>query len=326
MVAFRRKTYPKAMRNRYMIVGVFLVVAAIISWQGTGVEYAYSLLQADAFKHVSVSDPDLDSMRAWKRRLESACREAIAGANGGVFSEQHIAQKEALEATALSSVYAPDTFTLSSSTSQPPYRYCKHVFVDLGTNRGDSIGYAVDASLDVCSPLLVQADPSLKSVYRSNATFPHPHLDVNELKLYGKGFTAFGLMGLLQRFSGGNMEEMCVYGMEGNPFFTESLKKLENFVNGMRPRPLRHLHIHTESVVAAEDGPTTLYVDQFSVKDHVSNATKRVFGFCFVRSCLLPVVLHYFEYLSASYSSGGLVCCKACRIHARQPNGTTGHL
>ena len=66
------------------------------------------------------------------------------------------------------------------------------------------------------------------------------------------------------------MEESCVYGMEGNPYFTKHLKLLEDFIYGMKPRPLRHLFIHTEAVVAPQDGPTTLYIDSYSEKDYVS--------------------------------------------------------
>lgn len=40
----------------------------------------------------------------------------------------------------------------------------------------------------------------------------------------------------------------------------------------MRPRPVQHLNIHTESVVTAVDGPTKLYLDKTSVKENVSYA------------------------------------------------------
>ena len=57
--------------------------------------------------------------------------------------------------------------------------------------------------------------------------------------------------------------------MEGNPEFTSRLNKLTNYVMGMSPRPVQHLHIFTESVITAIDGPTKLYLDKTSVAENV---------------------------------------------------------
>lgn len=51
--------------------------------------------------------------------------------------------------------------------------------------------------------------------------------------------------------------------------FTEHLQKLENHVMGAHPRPIQHLHIHTESVITAVDGPTKLFLDKTSVAENV---------------------------------------------------------
>ena len=64
--------------------------------------------------------------------------------------------------------------------------------------------------------------------------------------------------------------------MEGNPTFTERLTKLENFISDMNPRPVQHVHMFTESVVTATDGPTKLYLDKTSVEQNVSNKKERV--------------------------------------------------
>ena len=65
--------------------------------------------------------------------------------------------------------------------------------------------------------------------------------------------------------------DICVYGVEGNPYFTPALNKLQDYVyTQFHPRPVRHLHIFTETVVTDKDGPTQLYVDQYSKKNHVS--------------------------------------------------------
>lgn len=63
-------------------------------------------------------------------------------------------------------------------------------------------------------------------------------------------------------------EKFCVYGMEGNPTFTERLTKLENFISDMNPRPVQHVHIFTESVVTAKDEPTKLYLDKTSIEQN----------------------------------------------------------
>lgn len=66
------------------------------------------------------------------------------------------------------------------------------------------------------------------------------------------------------------MESVCVYGVEGNPYFTSKLQAMERVINAIRPWPLKHLHIQTETIVNSVDGPTTLFIDQYSEKNHVS--------------------------------------------------------
>jgi hypothetical protein len=114
--------------------------------------------------------------------------------------------------------------------------------------------------------------------------FPRPHLDVTENKIYNKGYGGNPLVGMLQKAMTADPnnvvfpENTCVYGMEGNPSFTERLQKLENLVMGMKPRPVRHLHIHTESVVSAVDGPTKLFLDKTSVEQNVSRMNHTEYG------------------------------------------------
>eukprot|EP00533_Pseudo-nitzschia_delicatissima_P016635 CAMPEP_0197281868 /NCGR_PEP_ID=MMETSP1432-20130617/23381_1 /TAXON_ID=44447 /ORGANISM="Pseudo-nitzschia delicatissima, Strain UNC1205" /LENGTH=302 /DNA_ID=CAMNT_0042748739 /DNA_START=26 /DNA_END=934 /DNA_ORIENTATION=- len=157
----------------------------------------------------------------------------------------------------------PEPSTISASKTEP-YRRCKNAFIDLGTNIGDSIGYFIDNSVDVCSLMWVDANPDTKF----NNQFPRPHLDVATLNFKHRGSKPNPLYGLLQRTmkkaSHATSETFCVYGMEGNPVFTERLTKLENFVSDMNPRPVQHLHIFTESVITATNGPTKLFLDKLS--------------------------------------------------------------
>jgi hypothetical protein len=214
------------------------------------------------------AEENAKEMKEWRETTEKGCQE-ILDTNKKIYE-----QKEALEISAISKYTVPDVRTLSGKlpSGHVKYEYCLNTFIDLGTNIGDSIGYFVDNSIDPCTPLWMKKLPKTKM----NKDFPRPHLDVTETKIYNKGFGSNPLFGMLQKAmteDPNNIvfpENTCVYGMEGNPAFTERLQKLENFVMGMKPRPVRHLHIHTESVVTAVDGPTKLFLDKTSVKENVS--------------------------------------------------------
>lgn len=58
----------------------------------------------------------------------------------------------------------PDLETIlhQAEEHEGEYVFCNNVFIDLGTNRGDSISCAVDASMDVCSLLFVEKDTTLR--------------------------------------------------------------------------------------------------------------------------------------------------------------------
>jgi hypothetical protein len=312
---------------------VMVVISIIFFMGGSNLDvYSGNLLAVENIQGSSSLDPNTLAMRNWRRQLESACQSFLDGMDGNI-TESHLETKERLEAEALKLIDIPDNSSVPASSHRPPYRFCKHVFVDLGTNRGDSIGYAVDAALDVCSPLFLQKDPTITKAYRISPKFPHFHFDVNDLRVYGKGYPAFSLLYLLQKYfrPTGGMANTCVYGMEGNPYFTKHLRQLEDFIYAMKPRPLQHLHIHTESVVAPTDGPTTLYIDQFSAKDHVSRTkpsflpSHSVMG----NTCLLTsviVISTTSTTTTTTTSSGGLVFFRACRMFEEQQDKTMGRL
>ena len=129
----------------------------------------------------------------------------------------------------------------------------------------------MDASLDVCSSFFVRHDRSLIRAYRISKDFPRLHFNVTDLQIHGNGSQALSLLRLLQTFfESPGMESVCVYGMEGNPFFNERLHAMEDVINRMQPRPLKFLHIHTETIVTSRDGLSSLFIDQYSEKNHVS--------------------------------------------------------
>ena len=211
-------------------------------------------------------------IKEWRIKTETACQKILLDTD--ISDIQRMEQKETLEIDAIHQTFSSpidvhDDITPSRNNHEK-YKPCRFAFIDLGTNIGDSIGHFVDNALDACSPLWSKKYPRT----RYDEKFPHPHLDVTELKIYNKGFKANPLFGVLQKHMKMDPpmlpEETCVYGMEGNPEFTKRLTKLEDYIMAMKPRPIKHLHIHTESVVTEADGPTKLYLDKTSVNDNVS--------------------------------------------------------
>ena len=219
-------------------------------------------------------DSETRAMRIWRLQLQKECQDFLQSIpRGNNITESHLNHKAQIESKALQRISISDAIKLPVGGGySPDYQYCKHVFIDLGTNRGDSIGCAVDASLDVCSALFVEKDPNIRMAYRISRDFPRLHFDVQDLRVHGSGSQGLSLQRLLQDyFAKPGMESVCVYGMEGNPYFTSKLQKMEQVIRAMRPRPLQHLHIHTETVVTSKDGPTSLFIDQYSEKNHVSS-------------------------------------------------------
>jgi hypothetical protein len=225
--------------------------------------------------HSLLKDREEEDMRRWRLQLEASCQQFLQTIPSNTnLSRVHLDHKQQLESDALGRMVIPDRETaLQHAVEQrDEFIFCSNVFIDLGTNRGDSISCAVDASLDICSLLFVEKDANLRPAYRMSLSFPRLHFNVSDLRIHASGSQGLSLLRFLQDyFIQTGMESVCVYGMEGNPYFTSKLKAMEKVINAMRPRPLKHLHIQTETIVNAMDGPTTLFIDQYSEKNHVSS-------------------------------------------------------
>jgi hypothetical protein len=209
-------------------------------------------------------------IKEWREATQKVCQAILDQPTVNEKLRQEA--KETLEVEAMKKFTLPEQGSLRGEdpVSHQKYEHCRNAFIDLGTNIGDSIGYFVDSALDVCSPLWSEKFPRTKM----NKNFPHPHLDVSDLKIYHKGYGTNPLQRMMKQYMKADPpmfpEDTCVYGMEGNPIFTERLQKLEQSIMDMKPRPVRHLHIHTESVVTEEDLPTKLYLDKTSIEQNVS--------------------------------------------------------
>ncbi|VEU37062.1 unnamed protein product [Pseudo-nitzschia multistriata] len=216
----------------------------------------------------SLSGERRRSMMEWRDSSKNKCNELIETIGKNVDGAA-MDQKESLERSFVSKISLNAQPSKISGSKENPYQRCRNVFIDLGSNIGDSVGYFIDNAIDVCSPMWAAANPETKLGVR---WFPRPHLNVTSLEFSHRGSKANPLFGLLQQqmkeSPSATSESFCVYGMEGNPTFTERLTKLENFINDMNPRPIQHVHIFTESVVTATDGPTKLYLDKTSVEQN----------------------------------------------------------
>jgi hypothetical protein len=208
-------------------------------------------------------------MKEWRETTEAVCDAVQKNEFGAAGMEK---KKEA-EVESIAKIQKSDAPSEELPSGHRKYEYCRNTFIDLGTNIGDSIGYFVDNALDVCTPLWLKQNPK----WKINQNFPRPTINVTTAKISHEGVPkANPMVGIVRKETlradqtRAPSESFCVYGMEGNPAFTKRLQKLENFVMDMRPRPVRHLHIHTESVVTATDGPTKLFLDKLSVDQNVS--------------------------------------------------------
>jgi hypothetical protein len=247
----------------FIVVAVTILIILSISY-GLQIEEKYlisSFIEAGSTRQ----------LKEWRETTQKTCQ-AILDSSEQV--QDKVLKKEKLEKNAIQEGFilpqvTADNNNLRGVLEHKKYESCKNAFIDLGTNIGDSIGYFVDLSIDVCYPLWMKSLPQT----RKSKDFPHPHLDINKLEISHKGSEYNRLHTTLLHHMTNTKdmtpENTCVYGMEGNPIFTERLNKLENYIMDMKPRPVRHLHIHTESVATAEDGPTKLFLDKSSVKNNV---------------------------------------------------------
>jgi hypothetical protein len=304
--------------SSYFLVVLTLVFLLLFGFAPTNDRWTSNpalTLDSATIQDVLSLDLEARAMRIWRLKLQAECQTFLQSIPSGNISRAHLEQKAEIESEALTRMSIPDPTTLPmAGGDKTNYQHCKHVFIDLGTNRGDSIGCAVDASLDVCSAPFVEKDPSIRPAYRVSLEFPRLHLDVQDLKVHGSGSQGLSLLRLLQgHFAKPGMESVCVYGVEGNPFFTEKLQRMERVILAMRPRPLKHLHIHTETVITSEDGPTLLFIDQYSKKNHVSPSE--------------GLLSRYFSVCAQNlrYSSFGVQACyKVCQMFDERRVRTTG--
>jgi len=140
----------------------------------------------------------------------------------------------------------------SSAESARGVKRCKNVFLDFGSNIGDSMGKFIDANLLGCE--------------KNNEGVRYDVTDRDfVVGKYNKISTSFSNAA---KVNGLAPNHFCLYGVEGNPAFTDRLKKMEDDIMSMSPRPVKNIHMLTEHVGMGVDGPTKLYLDTVNVKEN----------------------------------------------------------
>ena len=157
-----------------------------------------------------------------------------------------------------------DTALIQNLTAAPfvfqDMKPCHNVFLDFGSNVGDSLRKFIDSALPA----------------RSDGK--HPILDLTTGVVGQRCYDCERrtkdrwILGRHLNENGGRIrvgtgpEDYCFYGVEGNPVFTETLLALQHRVQHMDPRPIRHVHFLTRHVGAGVDGPTLLFLDTVNTK------------------------------------------------------------
>ena len=153
--------------------------------------------------HSLLKDREEEDMRRWRLQLEASCQQFLQTIPSNTnLSRVHLDHKQQLESDALGRMVIPDRETaLQHAVEQrDEFIFCSNVFIDLGTNRGDSISCAVDASLDVCSLLFVEKDTNLRPAYRMSLSFPRLHFNVSDLRIHASGSQGLSLLRFLQDY------------------------------------------------------------------------------------------------------------------------------
>lgn len=161
-------------------------------------------------------------------------------------------------------------------------RKCDHVFIDFGSNIGDSLLKLIDS-------FFPEFDSGYKIGRQAKSGKLHHSLNTttgNVGPSYYDGYSGNPAKWILPKWVKQNIErynadkkknnnkdevypeDYCFYGIEGNPHFTSLLRSEEIQVMNMVPRPVRHMHFLTDHVGAGVDGPTTLYLDTINTNEN----------------------------------------------------------
>jgi hypothetical protein len=188
----------------------------------------------------------------------------------------------------------PANVTRNADEPRPFPKRCKFSFIDLGANVGDSLGKLIDAGMPQCQ----HGDDFGRSdePYRYSFSVAHCALqrvvaargdDVEEGESEKESMLTNWVRDKVADFqrthssssrtsstsnhprATARPEQYCYVGVEGNPRFETVLRTVEQCVTHASPRPLRAVHMYTQTVATGEgDGPTVLYLDTVNAKNN----------------------------------------------------------
>lgn len=158
----------------------------------------------------------------------------------------------------------------SESTARAPSEDnvtpCTNVFLDLGSNVGDTIANVIGGGFPLCGA--PPPDRNIKTMYRPMNTKVSLALKYNSTTGAIERNPIWNSLSvwLQDRWTGENAatikpEDLCFFGFEGNPHFTKHLQSLAQHVMNTVPRPVQSAQFFTESVVTSVSGRSTLYLD-----------------------------------------------------------------
>jgi len=237
------------------------------------------------------------AMQRWREATYNACDAGIAEIKsfGDAGSKE---RKRQIDAEAIRRLNVPSDEVLETTSyneARATYKHCKHVFIDLGANIGDTLAEFSEGHFDLCTPLWTKAiareiDGAEPKLSRMQAATMHDisriAINMNTLQysadkrerndiaalfydyLDPQAMTPVGMSSSSNKHRNTFREDMCAYALEGNPTFTARLNKLENMLMMMKPRPMEHVHVFTQTVVSMEDGETELFLDIVNPNDN----------------------------------------------------------
>jgi hypothetical protein len=250
MVKVHQRGKSGSSRNITTIVVVSLAILGLAAWYNNFVslasvtELASLSALSESIQATSIAlnaDQNAAEIKTMRKAVVTACQEA----------------KTPQDVEATRNINKLGFVLPPKRTEQPrderAVKRCKHIVLDFGANIGDTAGKVIDAGLRGCNRKDLKAETL--SVFNTEArqvedTKKKRNPLVSQFENLMKGFGPLT-----------GPEDYCYYGVEGNPVFTERLQSLEDFIMGIRPRPLQHAHFFTTSVGAGKDGMTKLYLD-----------------------------------------------------------------
>jgi len=178
------------------------------------------------------------SLNAWNEDLTKKCAAVDTEVStGALTADEALTKKKAL-------LHPPPSPPLTLTQTK-----CKHVYLDFGANRGDSVSHFADASRHGCGDEKT-VTPLTTEVILGDAVNTGVGL-VERVRRGGSWLDGLE-RNLRKMLDDHNLksDSFCAHAYEGNPHFNEQLVAVEKFLLSENPRMLKNVKFHTETVGA----------------------------------------------------------------------------